>query len=375
MWKRMLLMLFLVVLFIAGIAFWKYKQIQAGMAMGAKFAPPPAAVTTVVVDSQTWQPALNAVGSMRAVQGVIVSTDLAGIVAEVAFESGTEVKKGALLVSLDSHQEQAQLRAAEARLELAKTDLTRKRELVAKKAIAAAEMDTAQSELQQAEAMAADAQALIQRKRIMAPFDGVAGIRQVNVGQYLNPGASIVSLQSMDPIYVEFSLPQQHLATIENGSKLRLGASGVDGERVEGEITAIEPAVDASTRNVMVQGTVKNAEQKLRPGMFVDVEVLLPEKEGVLAIPSSAIAYAPYGDSVYVVKDGAGPDGKPMKTVQQQFVKLGPKRGDQVSVLSGLNAGDEVVSAGVFRLRPNAPVQVNNTVQPSNELQPTPPNT
>jgi membrane fusion protein (multidrug efflux system) len=370
----MLLMLFLVVLFILGIAFWKYRQIQAGMAMGAKFAPPPAAVTTVIVQAQTWQPVLSAVGSMRAVQGVMVSTDLAGIVAEVAFESGTEVKKGALLVSLDSKQEQAQLRAAEARLELAKTDLARKRELVAKKTIAPAEMDTAESELQQAEAMAADARALIERKRIMAPFDGLAGIRQVNVGQYLNPGAPIVSLQSMDPIYVEFSLPQQHLATIENGSKLKLGASGVDGEHTEGTITAIEPAVDASTRNVMVQGTVNNSEQKLRPGMFVDVEVLLPETGGVLAIPSSAIAYAPYGDSVYVVKDGATPDGKPTKTVQQQFVKLGPKRGDQVSVLSGLNAGDEVVSAGVFRLRPNAPVQINNTVQPSNELQPTPPN-
>ena len=175
----------------------------------------------------------------------------------------------------------------------------------------------------------------------------------------------------MDPIYVEFALPQQQLASSRSGKKLRLSAGGVRGEKFEGEITAIDSRVDEPTRNVMVQGTIENAENKLRPGMFVDVEVLLPEKEGVLAIPSSSIAYAPYGDSVYVVKDSTSADGKSGKEVQQQFVKLGPKRGDQVSILSGLKEGDEIVSSGVFRLRPGAPVQVNNSVQPGNELNPT----
>jgi membrane fusion protein (multidrug efflux system) len=372
MWKRMLVMLCLAILLIAGIAFWKYTNIKKGMAMGAKFAPPPTAVTTVVVKPQTWQPVLSAVGSMKAVNGVTVSTDLAGIVSEIAFESGTPVKKGTLLVKLDTDQEEAQLRVSVAKLSLSKTDLERKRDLVAKKAIAQSEWDTAQSQVAQMDAEVAGMRAIVARKRITAPFDGLVGIRQVNVGQYLQPGAPIAPLQSMDPIYVEFALPQQHFETISIGKKLRLGASGIAGERFEGEITAIDSRVDENTRNVLVQGTVGNAEQKLRPGMFVDVEVLLPEKDGVLAIPTSSIAYAPYGDSIYIVKDQPGPGGKSGKTVQQQFVKLGPKRGDQVSILSGLKAGDEIVSSGVFKLRPGAAVQVNNAVQPGNDLAPKP---
>ncbi|MEA3209896.1 MAG: rane fusion protein multidrug efflux system [Chthoniobacter sp.] len=368
----MLVMLCLAILLIAGIAFWKYTNIKKGMAMGAKFAPPPTAVTTVVVKPQTWQPVLSAVGSMKAVNGVTVSTDLAGIVSEIAFESGTPVKKGTLLVKLDTDQEEAQLRVSVAKLSLSKTDLERKRDLVAKKAIAQSEWDTAQSQVAQMDAEVAGMRAIVARKRITAPFDGLVGIRQVNVGQYLQPGAPIAPLQSMDPIYVEFALPQQHFETISIGKKLRLGASGIAGERFEGEITAIDSRVDENTRNVLVQGTVGNAEQKLRPGMFVDVEVLLPEKDGVLAIPTSSIAYAPYGDSIYIVKDQPGPGGKSGKTVQQQFVKLGPKRGDQVSILSGLKAGDEIVSSGVFKLRPGAAVQVNNAVQPGNDLAPKP---
>jgi membrane fusion protein (multidrug efflux system) len=371
----MLLMLLLVLLAVAGIAFLKYRAIQKGMAMGKMFAPPPTAVSTVTVQPQTWQPVLSAVGSLKAVQGVTISTDLAGIVSEIAFESGTAVKKGALLVKLDTQQEDAQLRAAQARLELAKVDIERKRDLIAKKAIAASEMDTAQSQLAQTAAEVEQMKALVARKHLTAPFDGIVGIRQVNLGQYLNPGAAIAPLQSLDPIYVEFALPQQHFDAIAVGKKLRVAASGVAGEKFEGEITAIDSQVDEATRNVMVQGTMKNTDGKLKPGMFVDVEVLLPEKSGVLAIPSSSIAYAPYGDSVYIVKDAQTPDGKPAKEVQQKFVKLGTKRGDQVSILSGLTAGDEVVSAGVFRLRPGAPVQVNNDVQPGNELNPNPPNT
>ena len=375
MWKRMLIMLALVLVCIAGIAFWKYRLIQQGQAMGAKFAPPPAAVTTVVVKAQTWEPVLSAVGTLRAVNGVTVSTDLAGIVSEIAFESGTPVKKGDLLVKLDTEQEDAQLRSAEAKLSLAKTDLERKRDLVSKKAIAQSEWDAAQSQLQQMQAEVEEMRALAARKRIAAPFDGVSGIRQVNLGQYLQPGAPIVPLQSLDPIYVEFALPQQHFDLLVVGKKLRLGASGVTGEQFEGEITAVDSRVDETTRNVLVQGTIKNPEHKLRPGMFVDVEVLLPKQDGVLAIPSSSIAYAPYGDSVYVVREAAGPDGKPLQQVQQQFVKLGPKRGDQVSILSGIKEGDEIVSSGVFKLRAGAPVQVNNTVQPGNELDPKPADT
>ena len=375
MWKRMLLMLFLVGLFIAGLVFLTMRNIEKGKAMGKMFAPPPAAVTTVVVKPQKWQPVLSAVGSLRAVNGVVVSTDLAGIVSEIAFESGTQVKKGDLLVTLDTQQEEAQLRSSEAKLNLAKTDLERKRELVAKKAISQSELDAAESQLLQMQASVEEMKALVSRKRITAPFDGTIGIRQVNLGQYMNPGAMIAPLQSDDPIYVEFALPQQHLDTVSLGKKLRVSASGAAGAEFEGGITAVDSRVDESTRNFMVQGTIKNPEHKLRPGMFVHVAVLLPETEGVLAIPSSSISYAPYGDSVYVVREGAGADGKMEKQAQQQFVKLGPKRGDQVSVLSGVKEGDEIVSSGVFKLRPGAPVHVNNSVRPGNDLNPQPADT
>jgi len=366
----MILMLAAVFVFIAGIAYWKFAMVRAAIAMHAQFAPPPSAVTTVVVKGQTWQPVLSAVGSLRAIHGVTVSTDLAGIVAEIDFESGAAVKKGELLIKLDAQQEEAQLHSAEAKREWTKADLERKRDLVAKKTISSSDWDQAQSEFLQADAAVEEAKAVIRRKHIAAPFDGYLGIRQVNLGQYLNPGASIVPLQSLDPIYVEFNLPQQNLRSLAVGKKLRIRVAEIAVDGVEGEINAIDSRVDDSTRNVMVQGTVRNPDHQLRPGMFVNVEVLLPEQEGVLAIPVSSINYAPYGDSVYVVKPAS--DGKPGFEVEQRVIRLGPKRGDQVSVTSGLKDGEEVVSSGVFKLRPHAPVQVNNEVQPGNELSPKP---
>ena len=383
MFKRMFLMLLATGAVVGGIAYFKIKSIQAAMAMGAKFAPPPTVVTTVTVKGQTWQPVLSAVGSLKAVNGVTISTDLAGIVSKINFESGTHVKKGDMLVSLDTTQEEAQLRSAEAKLDLSKTELDRKRDLVEKKAISQSDWDNAESMVRQMQAAVDEVKAVITRKQIAAPFDGVLGIRQTNLGQYVNPGAPIVPLKSLDPIYVEFSLPQQHLNDLVVGKKLRITATGLKASESSGEITAVNALVDEATRNIMIQGTIKNPDHKLRPGMFVNVEVLLPEKKGVLAIPSSAIAYAPYGDSVYVVREKKddkgnvtnGPDGKPVKEVQQQFVKLGPQRGDQVSVLSGLNDGDEVVSSGLFKMRPGAPVMVDNRVQPGNELNPKPADT
>jgi membrane fusion protein (multidrug efflux system) len=304
-----------------------------------------------------------------------VSTDLAGIVSEISFESGAAVKKGALLIKLDTQQEEAQLHAAEAKLEWTKLDLDRKRDLVAKKTISPSDWDSANSEFRQAEANVDTAKAIIARKRIVAPFEGYLGIRQVNLGQYLNPGAAIVPLQSLDPIYVEFNLPQQTLNQISVGKKLRIRTADIEGE-FDAEINAIDSKVDDATRNVMVQGTAHNPDHKLRPGMYVNVDVLLPQKEGVLAIPVSSINYAPYGDSVYVVKPTAGgqpgPDGKTPLEVEQRIVKLGPKRGDQVSVLSGIKDGEEVVTSGVFKLRPGAAVQVNNAVTPDNSLTPKP---
>ena len=379
----MIVMLLVMAVIITGLGFLKYRSIQAGMAMGAKFAPPPTSVTTVVVAGQTWQPVLSAVGSLRAINGVTVSTDLAGIVSQIKFESGTHVNKGDLIIALDTQQEEAQLRSAQSRLEFSKTDMVRKRDLVEKKAISQSDLDAAESQMQQMQASVDEMKALIARKHIEAPFDGVLGIRQANLGQYVNPGAPIVSLQSLDPIYVEFNLPQQQLGDIAVGKTIRILAKGIDQGEFTGEITAIDSLVDSSTRNIMAQGTIKNPVHKLKPGMFVEVEVLLPEQKGVLAIPSSAIAYAPYGDSAYVLRDMQdkegkvviGPDGKPSKKVVRQTVKLGSQRGDQVMVLSGLKNGDEIVTSGIFKLRPDAPVAVDNRVQPGNELNPNPADT
>lgn len=373
MMKRMLIMLAIAFMFIAGIGAWKVMQVRAAMAQFAKYAPPPTAVTTTVAVREQWQPALSAVGSLRAINGVTVSTDLAGIIAQISFQSGTAVKKGDLLVKLDSQQEEAQLQSAEARRDLAKISLDRQHSLVADGAVSRSDYDIAESEFRQASAAVDNARALIARKTITAPFDGMVGIRQVDLGQYLDVGAPIASLQSLDPIYVEFALPQQDLGQIAVGKALRIKAAGVAGEQFDGEITAIDSRLDDSTRNVTVQGTIKNPETQLLPGMFVSVDVLLPVKDAIF-IPTSSISYAPYGDSVFIVKSKQGSEGSVDKEVEQQFVKLGPSRGDQVTVISGIKEGDEIVSSGVFKLRGGAAVQVNNSVQPGNEANPNPPN-
>ena len=369
--KRMVVMLGLMLLFIAAIFAWKEWQIKVGTAMAAKFAPPPAAVTTAMAKTERWQPVLSAVGSLKAVNGVTVSTDLAGIISQISFQSGASVKKGDRLVKLDGSQEEAALHTAEARRDLAKLSLDRQKNLRTSGAVSQSDYDSAESEFRQASGVVDAASALIARKTIVAPFDGLLGIRQVDLGQYLDVGAPIVPLQSTDPIYVNFSLPQENLEQIAVGKKLRVRAAGVAGDQFEGEITAIDSRFDESTRNIMIQGTIRNGENRLRPGMFVNVDVFQPEQD-VVSIPASSISYAPYGDSVFIVKDKQGPHGKPGKEAQQQFVKTGPTRGDQVSIISGVKAGEEVVSSGVFKLRSGIPVQVNNSVQPDNEANPTP---
>ncbi len=373
--KRMSLMVATMILFIIALGLFKFTQIRTAMAEGAKHAPGPPAVTAITATIQNWEPVLGTVGSMRAVNGVTMSTDLAGIVTEIAFTSGAEVKKGDLLLKLDTRQEEAQLRSAQARRDLAKINLERQKGLVAKKAVAQSDYDSAASEFRQADAIVEDSEALIARKTILAPFDGWIGIRQVNVGQYLNVGAPIASLQSLDPIYVDFALPQQHLEELSVAKKLKVKAEGIAEKEFNGEISAVDALVDESTRNIMVRGTVPNPDRKLRPGMFVKVDVLLPEKAGVVSVPASSINYAPYGDSVFVIKDQPGPDGTPLHLAEQQFVKLGPSRGDQVSILKGVKEGDRVVTSGVFKLRSGFPVHINNSVAPGNDANPNPPDT
>jgi membrane fusion protein (multidrug efflux system) len=370
--KRMFLMLMVVVALMATLAFVKFRQFQAMAAQFAAMQPPPEAVTTIVAERADWPNTLTAVGTVAAVQGVTVSADLPGIVNRISFDSGRRVKEGDVLVELDTRQEQAQLTAAEAELELARLTFERMKTLIAHDAVSRSEFDAAAAAEKQAEARIREIQATIARKTIRAPFSGVLGIRAVNLGQYVTSGDAIVPLQSLDPIYVNFGVPQQDAAALRAGREVRITASDLGEVEFTGRITAIDSVVDETTRNVTVQVTLANAAGRLRPGMFVQAHVMLGATQSVIALPASAISYAPYGDSVFVVADLKDPEGRTYRGVRQQVVKLGGSRGDQTAVLSGISPGEEVVTSGAFKLRNGAAVQINNTVQPANSRAPKP---
>jgi membrane fusion protein (multidrug efflux system) len=369
--KRMILMLAAAGIFIATIAAVKTRQIQAGMKQNASFQPPPEAVTTVVARHEQWPATWSAIGSVTAVHGVTIAADLPGIVEKIEFESGQSVAAGAVLVRLDTRQEQAQLAAAEAARALSDLNLTRAKDLVAQGIQAQAELDRLAAEQKQAVAKGGEIRATIERKTIRAPFAGVLGIRQVNLGQYLDAGAAIVPLQSIRPVYVNFSVPQQQVAKLKVGFPIHATAEGA-GVVVDGRVTAVDAVINEQTRNVQVQATFDNANGKLRPGMFVKADIGLGAGESAVTVPTSAIKYAPYGDAVFIVEQVKGPKGDQYLGVRQQFVKLGPSRGDQVAVVSGLKDGEQVVTSGVFKLRNGAAVKVNNQVQPGNNPAPKP---
>ena len=370
--KRMILMLALVTLLIASLGFVKFRQIKTAMAQGSSFQPPPEAVTTVVAKQETWPGTLNVIGTAAAVQGVTVSADLPGTVDHIAFDSGKPVNAGEVLVELDTRQERAQLAAMEAQRDLARINFGRMQQLVKEGVIAQTEFDNATAQQKATEAQVGEIRATIARKTIRAPFTGILGIRQVNLGQYLSAGEAIVSLQSLNPIYVNFGIPQQTAAQVRVGRGLRVSSDDVGGIKFSGRVTALDSIVNEATRNIQVQATLANPGGKLRPGMFVQVEIVTGTDRPVIALPASAINYAPYGDSVYVVSDLKDPHGKAYRGVSQRFVKLEGSRGDQVAVVSGVKPGDEVVSSGVFKLRNGAAVQVNNKVQPGNNSAPKP---
>jgi membrane fusion protein (multidrug efflux system) len=370
--KRMILTVAAMAVFLTLIGTLKVFQIRAAIAQYASFQPPPEAVTTAVAKSESWPSSLEAVGSVVAVQGVTVSADLPGIVEKIAFDSGATVRKGDLLVQLDTRQERAQLAAAEAERRLAELNLRRAAPLREKGIVAQSELDKDQAEMQQAEARENEIRAAIERKTIRAPFSGRLGIRQVNLGQYLDAGSPVVPLQTLDPIYVVFSVPQQDVGKLHHGDLLEVEASGLPGHLLAGRITAIDSVADIATRNVQVQATFDNPEAVLRSGMFVNVHVQLGEGPAIVSLPASSIKYAPYGDSVFVVADLEGKNGETYRGVREQIVKLGASRGDQVAVLSGLSGGEEVVTSGVFKLRPGAAVAVDNSVQPGDNPAPKP---
>jgi membrane fusion protein (multidrug efflux system) len=362
--------LFVMVSVLGGI---KGLQIGRMVAHSKQFVPPPETVTTAVVQSDDWQSVITAVGSLEAVQGVTVAAEMGGRIVNIAFEPGTRVKKGDLLVQQDTASETAQLRAAEASLSLAKSNLERKNKLLERRTISRSEFDNADAQYKQALAEADNIRAIIEKKTIRAPFAGRLGIRLVNLGQILNEGEPIVSLQSLDPIFVNFLLPQQQIAQIQTGLSVRVTTDSLPDRAVEGKITAINPQVDAATRNIRIQATLPNTEERLRPGMFANVAVVMPGRESVLFIPATAVNYAPYSDSVFVVEEGqAEVDGRASMVLRQQIVRLGEKRGDFVAVVSGLQEGQTVVSTGVFKLRNGQSVTVDNSLAPEFKLTPQP---
>jgi len=370
--KRMIAMLVLMIALIGGLAFIKFRQFQAMAAQFAAMQPPPEAVTTIVAQREEWPATISSIGTVAAVQGVTVSADLPGIVDRIAFDSGKPVKEGDVLVQLDTRQEQAQLAAAEAQLELSRLTFQRMQGLVEQDAVSRAEYDTAAAASKQAEARIREIHATIERKTIRAPFGGVLGIRAVNLGQYLTGGDAVVPLQSLDPIYVNFGVPQQDASRMRLGRAVRITASDLDSVEFGGRISALDSVVDEATRNVRVQATLANPAGRLRPGMFVQAQVVLGANQPVIALPGSAISYAPYGDSVFVVEEMKGARGQTYRGVRQQIVRVGSTRGDQVAVLTGLQAGAEVVTSGVFKLRPGAAVTVDNSIQPANDPAPEP---
>jgi len=372
--KRMLVTLAATIAIVAALGFVKFKQIQTAIAQGAAFRMPPEAVTTIVAARDTWPSTLTAIGTVAPVHGVTVSADLPGVVERIAFESGQTVREGEVLAVLDTRQERAQLAAADAQRDLARVNYDRMEGLLNEKVVSRAEFDRATADQRQAEAKLGEISATIARKTVRAPFSGVLGIRRVNLGQYLSGGDPLVTLESLNPIYVNFGVPQQSASQMRPGRDVRAKTDGANPIDVSGRVTAVDSIVDEKTRNVQVQATFANANGPLRPGMFVQTEIVLGAARSVVALPASAISYAPYGDSVFVVSDIKGDNGQTYKGVRQQFVTVSGTRGDQVAVTSGINAGDEVVTSGVFKLRNGAAVLVNNKVTPANDPRPTPEN-
>jgi membrane fusion protein, multidrug efflux system len=349
------------------------KALQIGKMMSTPQTMPPTTVSSVSVKEEDWAPRLTAVGSVSAVQGAVVSAELAGVVSEINFENGGEAKKGEVLMKLDASQEEALLRSAEAEAQLAQTDLERSRDLAMKKVVSSAELDSAQSKFRRLNAVVDQVRSSIAKKTLIAPFDGQLGIRQVNVGQMINAGQQVVPLTSLDPVFADFALPQQYLGQLTPGLEVHVTTDAIPGRVFNGKLTAINSMVDSSTRNITLQATLDNSDHALRPGMFAKAEVMLPEKHKALVVPGSAISYAPFGDSVFVIeKKKDEKTGKETQAIRQQFVRVGEARGDLVAISQGLKAGETIVSTGVFKLRNGMAVTINNDLAPNPQANPKP---
>lgn len=360
-----------VLLIVVGVKALQFKKMMSGPQ-----GPPPETVASTDVQERNWRPVLSAVGSVSPVWGVMVSSEVAGIVSEVSFESGAFVKKGDLLLRLNADEQTAQLRSAEADAELTRSNVERSRDLAARKVISQAELDTAEAQHKQRLAVLDNLKSVIDKRNIRAPFDGKTGIRQLNVGQTIDVNRPIVALQSVDPVYVDFTMPQQRISELAPGLEVSVRTDSFPDREFKGKLTAINSMIDSVTRNVTLQATLKNSEELLKPGMFAKVEVLLPEEKSVLVIPATAVSYAPYGDSVYVIEKKTDEKTKRETTViRQQFIRIGEARGDFVSVTKGLQGGEKVVSAGAFKLRNGMAVVVKDDFGAPPEEKPKPADT
>ncbi len=371
--KRMVIMLVAVGVVFGGIfGFQAFKGAMIKKFMSAQ-AQPPQTVTTIVASSQEWQPQIKAVGSLRAMRGADLAPEVAGLVAAIQFKSGDEVKAGDLLVQLRADSDQARLHSLQANAELADATFKRDQELIKVHAISQATYDADAANLKSARAQVAEQQALVAKKFIRAPFAGRIGIRQVDLGQYLNAGEKIATLQVLDPVYADFYIPQQELSRLKVGEAVTATTDTFPNESFKGEISAIDPKVDTDTRNVQVRATLKNPEHKLLPGMFATVSIQSGKPQNFITLPQTAITFSPYGDTVFLVEEkGKGADGKPVRVAKQAFVTTGRTRGDQVAILKGVKAGDTVVSSGQLKLKNGTPLIVNNSVTPADNPAPKP---
>jgi len=373
-------LLFVIVGGLAGIKFW---QISTLMAVGdtmAKAGPPPEAVGTAVAEARSWDVTLSAVGTVNGVESVAVSNEVPGVVKKIRFDSGAIVQKGQVLVELESAQERAQLASAKSRLDLARVTVERSRKLVEDGALARQVLDADEAAYATAEGEVGSLQAQLDHKVVKAPFAGRAGIRAINLGQYLAPGTTVTTLDSLEGVYVDFSLPQEQLGRASVGTKVEVAVAGK--ATYEGAIAAIDPTVDPATRNLKLRAEVPHQQAALRPGMFVTVTVVLPGKTDVVLVPQTAIVHAPFGDSIFFVEDKppnapgirTTPDGKPVKIARQQFVRTGQARGDFIAIAEGVKPGQTVVAYGAFKLRNGSPIVIDNRIRPEPQLDPHPEN-
>jgi len=373
MTKRMVLMLLIAGLIFGGIfgfqAFKSYKIKQYLSSQGV----PPQTVSTIKASIQKWQPELSAVGTLRAVRGADLAAEVSGVISAIHFRSGEEVKAGAPLLQLNAATDIAQLESLKANAELAELTYRRDQRQLKVQAVSQATVDADAANLKVAKARVAEQQALVDKKYVRAPFAGRLGLRAVDLGQYVAPGTKLVTLQSLDPVYVDFSVPQSGLAEVRKGLKVSARTDALPDERFEGTIDAIDAKVDPATRNVQVRAALSNPRHRLLPGMFVTVAVDTGDSERRLTLPQSAISFNPYGNTVFVVEEkGKGPDGAPKLVASQRFVTTGATRGDQIAIVSGVKDGESVVTAGQLKLRNGVPVIINNSVQPSNDAAPQP---